>query len=28
VRKDLQPFETERTEQIFGLDFRVKKFEN
>ena len=28
VRKDFQPFETERTEQINGLEFRVKKFED
>ena len=27
VRKDFQPFETERTEQIAGLQFRVKEFD-
>ena len=26
VRKDMQPFTTERTEQIGGMDFRVKQF--
>lgn len=26
VRKDMQPFATERTEQICGLNFRVKQF--
>ena len=26
VRKDMQPFTTERIEQIGGLDFRVKQF--
>lgn len=28
VRKDMEPFTTERTERIGGLDFRVKQFEN
>ena len=28
VRKDFQPFETERTEQIYGLTFRVKQFKD
>ncbi len=27
VRKDFQPFETERTEQIAGMDFRIKRFD-
>lgn len=26
VRKDMQPFVTERSEQIGGLPFRVKRF--
>ena len=26
VRKEMQPFETERRERIGGMDFRVKKF--
>ena len=26
VRKDFQPFETERTERICGMEFRVKQF--
>ncbi len=26
VRKDMLPFETERREQIGGMDFRIKKF--
>lgn len=26
VRKDMQPFTAERTEQIGGMDFRVKQF--
>ena len=28
VRKDFQPFETERTERISGMEFRVKQFED
>lgn len=28
VRKDFQPFDTERTEQISGLEFRVKQFKD
>lgn len=28
VRKDMQPFETERTERICGMEFRVKQFED
>ena len=27
VRKDFQPFETDRMERIAGMDFRVKKFD-
>ena len=27
VRKDFQPFETGRAEQIAGMDFRIKKFD-
>ncbi|MBQ6067151.1 MAG: GNAT family N-acetyltransferase [Clostridia bacterium] len=27
VRKDFQPFETDRAERIAGMDFRVKKFD-
>ena len=27
VRKDFQPFETDRTERIAGMDFRIKKFD-
>lgn len=28
VRKDMQPFATERREQIGGMDFRVKRFDD
>ena len=28
VRKDFEPFETERIEQIYGMNFRVKQFED
>ena len=28
VRKDMQPFTTERREQIGGMDFRVKQFDD
>ena len=27
VRKDIKPFETERTEKLGGMDFRVKRFD-